>query len=461
MCVPLPEQEKLQAPRPSTKPFNRSRRWASALAALIIVAGLFLPLNAASAQSTNISDEELARVKAELQAELAADRRVRAEHQKKVHEQTRQVLDSRGDVTDIEQALHQVQGLLAGQRTILQAAELEVEVAQANVDAAQQRVKELSELQHELTRRVNELIIQTYIGRDATLEGSLGLARTGDIYEAARIQTLVGVVYGDLRTTSDQLHAVEVDAEQAVWKFEAAVERLQIKQADAELKETELVESVELQHDFYQQVNERYESALYEAQALQEIDDQFSAEVQNTADRLGAVVAEQDRRTAARLAAERRARERLIAEALAREGTARAPTTASVPASQLRTVRGIRVHESIFVNLLNLLEAAEEDGIVLGGGGYRSSSSQIALRRFHCGSSNYSVYRKPASQCRPPTARPGYSMHERGLAVDFTHNGRAITSRSSAAYRWLRSNAGRYGFKNLPSEPWHWSTNGN
>ena len=52
-------------------------------------------------------------------------------------------------------------------------------------------------------------------------------------------------------------------------------------------------------------------------------------------------------------------------------------------------------------------------------------------------------------------------MHEQGLAIDFTHGGSLISSRSSAAFQWLAANAGRFGFRNLPSEPWHWSTNGN
>ncbi len=449
----------------SCEPFKgqtrrRSHRWFVALATLI-VAVLFLPLSPASAQSTDVSDAELARLKAELEAEVAADKSAREAHKVEVLEQARVVLAQQGDVADVEEALHQVQGLLTEQRKFVRAAELEVEVAQATVEVAQQRVKDLSELQHELRRRVQELIIQVYIGRDASLEGSLGLARTGDVYEAARIETLVGAVYGDLRTTSDQLHAVEVDAEQAVWEFEAAVERFQVKQQDATYKEEELVESVELQYDFYRQVNNRYESVLYEAQVLQEVDDQLAAEVTDSAKRLGAVLAEENRRTLIRLEQERRARERLVAETLAREGTARAPTSSNVPASELRTIRGIRVHESIYVDLLNLLSAAEDDGITLGGGGYRSYSSQVNLRRFHCGTSQYAIYSKPSSTCRPPTARPGYSMHERGLAIDFTVNGRAITSRNTTAFRWLRNNAGKYGLKNLPSEPWHWSTNGN
>ena len=107
-----------------------------------------------------------------------------------------------------------------------------------------------------------------------------------------------------------------------------------------------------------------------------------------------------------------------------------------------------------------MLAAAAADGVRLSGGGYRSSANQVALRRAHCGGSNYAVYQAPASSCRPPTARPGASMHERGLAIDFASGGGTI-GRGSAAYQWLRANASRFGFFNLPSEAWHWSTNGN
>jgi D-alanyl-D-alanine carboxypeptidase len=51
-------------------------------------------------------------------------------------------------------------------------------------------------------------------------------------------------------------------------------------------------------------------------------------------------------------------------------------------------------------------------------------------------------------------------MHERGLAVDFTQGGSVLT-RSSSGYSWLSSHASSYGFYNLPSEAWHWSSNGN
>jgi D-alanyl-D-alanine carboxypeptidase len=58
-----------------------------------------------------------------------------------------------------------------------------------------------------------------------------------------------------------------------------------------------------------------------------------------------------------------------------------------------------------------------------------------------------------------PTAIPGRSLHEIGLAVDITSGGRTITG-SSPAFRWLAANAGKYGYVNLPSEPWHWSITG-
>lgn len=130
-------------------------------------------------------------------------------------------------------------------------------------------------------------------------------------------------------------------------------------------------------------------------------------------------------------------------------------------AVSLTTVRGITVATSIANQLDRMLGAAEADGARFGGNGYRSSEGQIAARKRNCGTSQYAIYDMPASKCRPPTARPGQSMHEQGLAIDFTYNGSLIQSRSSDGYKWLNANASRFGFYNLPSEAWHWSTNGN
>lgn len=121
------------------------------------------------------------------------------------------------------------------------------------------------------------------------------------------------------------------------------------------------------------------------------------------------------------------------------------------------SVRGIQVSRSIASQLAAMLSAADGAGISLSGGGYRSPAAQIQTRR---NNGCPDVYNSPASACRPPTARPGQSMHERGLAIDFQCSGALIRSRSSPCFQWLAGNAGRFGFRNLPSEPWHWSTNG-
>jgi zinc D-Ala-D-Ala carboxypeptidase len=136
----------------------------------------------------------------------------------------------------------------------------------------------------------------------------------------------------------------------------------------------------------------------------------------------------------------------------------------SGPAPGLVTVGGITVASSLGPNLQALLDAARADGIVLGGSGYRSPDAQAALRRANgCPD----VWTSPASSCRVPTAIPGSSEHEKGLAVDFTYQGRTIcfprpssSCQGNRAFDWLRANAGRFGLRNLPSEAWHWSTTG-
>jgi LAS superfamily LD-carboxypeptidase LdcB len=130
----------------------------------------------------------------------------------------------------------------------------------------------------------------------------------------------------------------------------------------------------------------------------------------------------------------------------------------------LVTVGGITVAASLGPQLEALLEAARADGIVLGGSGYRSPETTVRLRRANgCPD----VYDSPASACRVPTARPGTSMHEQGLAIDFTWQGQTICYPRSpsqcsgnAAFDWLRAHAAEYGLYGLTSEAWHWSTNG-
>lgn len=92
--------------------------------------------------------------------------------------------------------------------------------------------------------------------------------------------------------------------------------------------------------------------------------------------------------------------------------------------------------------------AAAAAGVTLDGGGFRSYEEQVRLRKAHCAD----WQNTPSRNCRPPTAKPGTSNHEEGLAVDY--------EMTNGVFAWLKANAGKYGIKNLPSERWHWSTTG-
>jgi len=196
------------------------------------------------------------------------------------------------------------------------------------------------------------------------------------------------------------------------------------------------------QQRFAGQVDDRIDASLAEADSLASIDKSLSDQI---IVRQGAL--------AQRVAAINSSR-----SGPRSGGTARVFSTSG--GSGIVTVQGIRVASSIASQLDALLNAARAAGIELSGGGYRDPAGQIAVRRSNCGSSNYAIYQAPASSCRPPTARPGSSMHEQGLAIDFTSGGRTL-SRGSAGFAWLKAHGGSYGFRNLPSEPWHWSVNGN
>jgi LPXTG-site transpeptidase (sortase) family protein len=128
----------------------------------------------------------------------------------------------------------------------------------------------------------------------------------------------------------------------------------------------------------------------------------------------------------------------------------------AVRKSNLTKVGGITVHKRVAVGLKGLLNEAEAAGLPLSGSGYRASAKQIELRRAHCGPSESDIFEKPASQCSPPTARPGTSLHEQGRAVDFTYEGKLLKA-DMDAYTWLRKNGRRFGlYRPLPEEPWHW-----
>lgn len=109
---------------------------------------------------------------------------------------------------------------------------------------------------------------------------------------------------------------------------------------------------------------------------------------------------------------------------------------------------GMVVNSLVSANTKALIQAAAADGLTLTGSAFRSVQKQQELYDQNCDANG---------NCNPPTAVPGRSQHERGLALDFSNCG----TRGTRCYQWLKVNANKYGYYNLESEPWHWSTSGN
>ena len=113
--------------------------------------------------------------------------------------------------------------------------------------------------------------------------------------------------------------------------------------------------------------------------------------------------------------------------------------------------------KSISGKVTQMIILAKSNSINLSGSSFRSYSDQAQARvNNHCPD----VYTSPASACKPPTAIPGTSMHESGLAIDFKCDGIIIGSQDNSCFIWLKNNASTFGLQNFTKEPWHWSTNG-
>lgn len=148
----------------------------------------------------------------------------------------------------------------------------------------------------------------------------------------------------------------------------------------------------------------------------------------------------------------------LAAQAGAIAGQVVTQTRGSFTIVQTTQVYGVTVNKIIAYPFQRMIDDAAKAGIQISGGGFRTKQQQITLRTTNgCPD----VWTAPSSSCRVPTAIPGRSLHEIGLAIDLTSGRKAINDRNSVAFKWLAANAGRYGFVNLPSEPWHWSITGN
>ena len=336
---------------------------------------------------------------------------------------------------ELEQALGVLQSNLATQESRLAAAKRAVAAAAETVRIAKERELRTAAELAALRVAMRRVAVDAYVrGTWEVPDVPAGPTTAGDL---ARRSFLLDTVVRRDADVADRLRTAKLDLTVHREAAEVATRNAATRRREVETSVGSVRQAVVAKEKVEDQVELRIERALSEADALRALDAQLAAEITSRQQAL-----------ARRIAASRSQQGR---------GSGGSRRVGNI---SLTTVRGFTVAASIGPQVEGLLSAAEADGIVFGGGGYRNSDQQVATRRANCGSSNYDVYEKPASQCSPPTARPGFSMHEQGLAIDFTQDGR-ILNRSMSGYTWLKGNASRFGLYNLPSEPWHWSTNGN
>lgn len=341
---------------------------------------------------------------------------------------------------------------------VLVKAEEDRAAAEAAQAAAQ---KELDQLRNDIRASA----VEAYVNIGSS-DPTAAVATT-DMNDAVNKRVLLDTRATHSQDLVEKFRGVQEDLElQRAAKADAQARAAEQREA-VKARKAELDTSYAKQQEFSAAVDARLDAALSEAAALADLDaglsKQISAKQAEIAKALAAQRAAEEARAAQRAAANKAA----LTPSSSGGGAGAAGTSGGggytppniTGSGSIVSVGGIRVHQSIAGNLQALLSAAAADGIHFSGGGFRDPAGQISVRRNNCGSSNYAIYQMPASSCRPPTARPGSSMHEQGLAVDFTQGGSTLT-RGSSGFQWMRANAGRFGFRNLPSEPWHWSTNG-
>jgi LAS superfamily LD-carboxypeptidase LdcB len=369
-----------------------------------------------------------------------------------------------GDVVD---ALNNVHGNLRTELRELDAARSRLAAAQDEKARADQAVAASQKRIDELTAQSDGVVVDAFVNppADSALD-AMAAESNGD---ASLKASIVGLqhdadasVLAGLRDAHDELDARKAAQDDAAQRAGATAD-----DAAAALEDLEAAQSQEAA--FVMEVQARLDQNLAEAEALAGIDPalaaQLKAQESDIAARLEAIrTADEQRRALQALrkaqaeAAARRAAEQRAAEAAARPG-ALGPASGSLSTAACPGGGSITVDSSLASNLSALLRAASAAGLNMCGGGYRDPAEQVALRRAHCGTSTYAIYEAPSSACSPPTAQPGTSMHEKGLAIDFTCGGGTV-QRGTACFSWLEGHAGAYGLSNLPSEPWHWSTNG-
>ena len=368
------------------------------------------------------------------------------------------------DAAKLVDALNKTQAAVHAQETALKEAERALADAEAVVRDSKARIVELEEELLSTRERLRAAVINSYVSFQAPT-GTLSVLGA-DPWETAHKEALAGFATGSGIDDLDDLRRLGEELER--WRLQAdeAASAAETRRREETLVLAAWHEAANREASLLVQAEERVDRRLAEVQLIMQHDAELAAEIEAAERQIVAALARQQAAEEARRRAEEEARRKAEEEARRRaEEAGRAPEPVATVGPdgvnfELTWVRGFEVNTQIADDVEGLVAALEAEGFDMGGRGYRSHQEQINLRRSNCGTSEWAIWQKPSSTCRPPTARPGRSNHEKGLAIDFTESGRLITSRSRPVFQALQRLAPQFGLKNLPSEPWHWSVDG-
>ena len=341
------------------------------------------------------------------------------------------------DFDTVAQALDDINGLVDLQEAKLADAQQAVRSAEQLVEQAEIRSADIEAESAQIRDQVAQLAVESFTGETGENGQDLtAFLLSDDPSQAARRRSLIEFQTGNLGDALDRMRVLETEAEQVEVDRVRAVEAAVANRTEELSRRSELDEAIDAQTQLLLDVEARLESRLAEASYIDELDASAAAEIRA-----------QEEVIAKRIRAEAAAR----AAAEAARRAAATPTPAATAADMVNA-EGFFVHSSVQDQVTRMISDARSAGVTLAGYSFRSPERTAELRVINgCPD----VYTASPSSCRIPTARPGSSMHERGLAIDFQS-----CWRGSDCFVWLSNNAANYGYFNLPSESWHWSTNG-
>jgi D-alanyl-D-alanine carboxypeptidase len=363
----------------------------------------------------------------------------------------------RAEDTEVSGALSDVRENVDNQKAALTEAQGALHAAQTDLQNAEAALADTQTRLSAINDQADGVVIDSFI--NPPFESAIDALSAESTEDATVKQALLGFQADDNAALLAQYMDLQTQLNTEKAAREQAKDAAASAQADADAAYADVQDAVGQQAAFAAEVQKRIDQRLAEAANLEQIDPELAEQIRARAEELAAALNELDEEVQAE-----RARQQAAELAEQAEINRNIPGLKPVPGgvTDVACPNGgvVQVAGQIAPQVERLLADADAAGYTMCGYGYRDPADQIAVRRANCGTSNYAIYQAPSSYCSPPTARPGTSMHEQGLAIDFTIGSSTIRSGSGAS-TWLRANSADYGLYNLAGEAWHYSVDGN